>query len=430
MNNKLKAGFAKAVITPPVGAYLQGYFHPRCSEGIHDDLYAKAMVLADGNTEIALVSCDLLGVSGEIVSAARRLIEKSCGISQDNVMICATHIHSGPATAQLDYVPEEQVDRVWIEILERKIAGAAQMAKGNMRDARIGVGLGSEDSIIFNRRYRMRDGMVLTNPGRGNPEIVGPVGPVDPDVRVMKVEDLAGNLMGLFVNYANHVDVVGGLFISADYPGYMARAINKVYGNEVSVMFTNGAFGDVNHIDVKNHDQKAGYEEAERMGTILAGDVISVAEKISCSQDYPIKVRREIVALPMKQIAVPETAKGLMAEEEIKSKPSVVEAALARKHQIWSQCEEKIIAAELQAITLGNAVLTGIPGELFVELGMKLKQNSVFEHTFVISLANDYIGYIPTAKAFEEGSYESTFSPLAAGAGEMLIERALKLMAD
>jgi len=172
-------GTSQVDITPPLGGYLQGHFVPRQSIGIHDPLLATALVVSDGETEVAMVDCDLIAMDLGVANNARELIAADTGIPGDNVIVWATHTHAGPIMSAGARDPR---DDEYMEILARKIAGSVKMARERMVESEIHVAVGREEGIAFNRRYRMRDGSTATNPGVGNPDVVAVAGPIDPDV--------------------------------------------------------------------------------------------------------------------------------------------------------------------------------------------------------------------------------------------------------
>ncbi len=173
-----------------------------------------------------------------------------------------------------------EIDSTYIEILVKKIASSIAMAKKNLKEANVKVGKGEEQNLVFNRRYVMKDGSVKTNPGKLNPDIIRPAGPVDPDILVILLEDDIKNPIALLINYANHVDTIGGTGISADYPGILSRTLKRFLG-DIPVLFLTGAEGDINHINVMDSNPQAGYEEAKRIGITLAGEVLKILVKLS-----------------------------------------------------------------------------------------------------------------------------------------------------
>ncbi|MFB0522144.1 MAG: neutral/alkaline non-lysosomal ceramidase N-terminal domain-containing protein, partial [Candidatus Bathyarchaeia archaeon] len=144
----MKVGVASASITPPVGVPMAGYGARKgVSKGIHDDLYAKAIVFDEGDMKAALIRCDLIGLRRDAVKETRELIESEMGIDGDNIMITCTHTHSGPITDPI--YPDLDM---WMKVLIRKMRGTVATAYRNSKEAKVGVGSGSVDGIVINRR--------------------------------------------------------------------------------------------------------------------------------------------------------------------------------------------------------------------------------------------------------------------------------------
>jgi len=439
MQSRLLAGAYEIDITPPVGIDLAGYFNVRKADNILDNLYAKSTVLKVDDTEVAITSCDLCVIPRELVLRIRELASGWSGISKDNIMVSATHTHTGPVTAGL---LAGEVDSGYVDLLTRKVATSIFMAKKNLREAIIKVGRGKEDSIVFNRRYLMKDGTVVTNPGKLNPDIVKPAGPVDPELLTVLVESTEGDPIALMVNYANHIDTIGGTGISSDYPGVMDRILKRFLG-DIPVLFLNGAEGNINHIDVNDPTPQGGYGEAERIGKILAGAVIKVLSKMDSIRER-LKIKTSLLKIPLRKPSKEdiERAKRLLSEvAESKSKELTafdlakgsieIERVYAKEILLLSQLDRDLEELELQSISLGDLALVGIPGEPFVEIGLAIKEKSPFRYTGIVSLANGYSGYIPTEKAFDEGGYEARLarsSKLYKGAGEEIVKEVINLL--
>src|SRR5574340_1552562 len=182
----LRVGAARNVITPGLGARIAGYFEERLAQDIHDDLYAKAIVLESGGTSVAIVVCDLIGVQLETTDRAKELAQELTGIPAEHILITATHTHFGPDTHRganvmhgMDYVD-------W---LPGRIADSVRLAQNRLRPARVAHACGQCPEEVYNRRFRMKDGGVVTNPGRGNPDILAPAGPTDPEVGLLAFVD-------------------------------------------------------------------------------------------------------------------------------------------------------------------------------------------------------------------------------------------------
>ena len=252
---ELKVGAAAVKITPPNGTPMAGYYNVRLSTGVHDDLWAKAIVLDVDGSRAALVSLDLITTSRDMVTAARAEIEESTGIPADRVMIGATHAHTGPvilskSTRDGALGGASESARAYNETLPGKIARAVKDAAAKLEPARAQAGIGSEMRLAFNRRFHMKDGSVGWNPGKLNPNIVRPAGPIDPDVGVLYFDSVAKKPLATYVNFAMHLDTVGGLDISADFPYTLARILADAKHPDMLTLFALGCCGNINHVDV------------------------------------------------------------------------------------------------------------------------------------------------------------------------------------
>src|SRR5262249_26451435 len=147
-----------------------------------------------------------------------------------------------------------------------------RLAESNLTPARAWVNIGREEQLSFNRRFLLKDGTVVMNPGRGNPNIVRPVGPIDPDIAVVYFDSPQGQPLATYVNFALHVAVAGGSLFSSDFPHVIVDALAAVKGPDMLTIFTNGMSGNVNHVDVNDNVSSNGYPEVARIGTILAAD--------------------------------------------------------------------------------------------------------------------------------------------------------------
>lgn len=168
-----KAGAAQRDITPLLGTSLVGFFHERKARDVRDPLYAKALVLDDGENRLGFVLCDLIALEKEHISEVRRLVESDCEIPPENLMVACTHTHTGPASVGALGVDR---DEGYLEFLVPRIADVVRMAVNRLKEAEIGWEVGREERISFNRRYWIRDGTVRTNPGYNNPDIVRSAG--------------------------------------------------------------------------------------------------------------------------------------------------------------------------------------------------------------------------------------------------------------
>jgi hypothetical protein len=433
----LRAGAATVKITPPPGTPMAGYYHARGSQDVHDDLFARALVLERDGAKAAILSLDVITTTRAMTDEVRRLVQEDPGIPGECVLIGATHTHTGPVITgrgKRDAAiggkagPAEAYNAA----LPGKVAEAVRLAHAALAPAKACATAGREASIAFNRRFHMKDGSVGWNPGKLNPKIVRPAGPIDPEVQAVWFE--AGKTpVAVCVNYAVHLDNVGGQGISADLPYTLSKCLADVKGAGLVTLFQNGCCGDINHIDVTWGAPQKGHANAARMGIILAAEVLRTLPRAKPAGDGPIRGRREIVKLPLPKVddAMLERAKAVAArlKEGAKPKPRFMEQVEAFKALDVAARGGKPVEAEVQVVALGPDIAwVGLPGEVFVELGLSIKHASPFRHTLVVELANGSVGYIPTKCAYAEGNYEVVSARVGEGAGEMLVEAAQRML--
>jgi hypothetical protein len=431
----MRAGAAQTNITPLVGTSLAGYFHDRKMTDVRDELYAKAIVLDGGETRVALVVCDIIAVPADTVAEARRLAEVGCGMSADNILIAATHTHTAASPAGLLGTPRADE---YMEALPAKIADSIVRATARLQPAKWGVALGNETRLSFNRRFRMRDGSVQMNPGFNNPDAIEAMGPIDPDVPVLHVVNSeTGANIALLANFALHyVGGAPGDVASADYFGMFGREIAKWLGDDPVVALANGFCGDINNVDVTRRPTRTGpWEHAEHVARMLAMNVLSLVEEMEYSEDGKLRVARETMTIPLRPITDDMRAE---ARETLGDRSPHGPADGYSRDEVYAREmllldeEPDAVTTETQVIALDDVGFVSMPGEMFVEFAGDLTKDAPFSTLFKIELANDYIGYVPTRRAFDEGSYETWFarsSKLVPEAGEMLMDGARRLMA-
>ena len=414
----LKIGTGASVITPFLDQPMAGYFYPRSAEGLHDDLFAKALVIDDGRDQIVLVACDTVSIARSAVENARSQIQKRLGIPADHILISATHSHTGP-----EFTPE------YLMAVGQRIADAVVTAHGKKVAAGLFMATEEEPSLPHYRRYWMKDGSVVTNPGFQNPNVVKPAGVIDPHVPVLVGRSESGAPLMTWVNYAMHLDTVGGTWISADYAYYLGRMLTKLNGPDMMTVFTIGAAGNINHWDVNRPGPQRGFAEAQRLGEVLGSAVAKAYTHLE-----PVAPRTAALSttlrLPLRPVTAEEVANArkILAVPPPRDVDFTLERVNASRIARIADRKGEDIAAELQVLAIGPVALVGIPGELFVELGREIQDKSPFPNTIIVALANDDIGYIPTRAAFEQGGYEPTSSPLATGGGERIVARAIELL--
>jgi hypothetical protein len=438
----LQAGLAVVDITPPVPYRMCGYFNERLSTGVHDPLCAKALVLRQGDRQLAMVYCDLVGVSADISIRAREAAEKKTGIAKDSILIACTHTHTGPLfrCALRDYFheqsiakhgsdPYEKVD--YVAMICDGIAQAISRAQGALRPVSLSAGVANEPGLSFNRRFHLKDGSVVFNPGKLNPNIVRVAGPIDPEVGIVLVRDAADSRpLGSLTVFALHLDTLSGTLYSADFPYWLEQSLRENLGGSFVSLFGNGTCGDINHINFMSaHAQPGGGPETKRIGQSLAARVNGEIPKLKAVARPRLGVRTETVLAPLQKYSPEEIAWAKASMAKIGTdKLSFLDQVKAYKIMDL-QCKSDPLPIFVQAFRLSDDVaLVALPGEVFVELGLAIKKASPFAQTMVVELAHDCPDYVPTRKAFAEGSYETVNSRIQPGGGEMAVEAAIRLL--
>ena len=418
----IKSGAAVLDITPPLGTLMPGLFHERRAEVIHDPLHVRSFVLESDTTGVAVVVCDLIGVSRTHLDQSKEKIKDAIGLEPSQVLICCTHTHTGAQTGKDAYT----------EFVVERISDSVRLAWEGRQPAEVGWGRGTEERVVFNRRYRMKDGSARTNPGVGNPEVAEPLGPIDPEVGVLCLRQPNGGTIGLLGNYTLHY--VGGgdhqQAISADYFGLFGEFIQRMRGESFVAALSNGACGDINNIDVLGgaRPKNDRYQHTERVAALIAAHAFWAWNEMTFSGDVPLGAEMEEVMLKRREPLSDEEMARIRELEQQKKNLTMAERLLVwRASQQTTDLPEQV-PTWVQALRIGDLALVGVPGELFVGLGLEIKQRSPFSQTMVLELANDSLGYIPTRQAFEEGGYEATSCRFRPGVGEQIVDKAVALL--
>ncbi|MDQ6630976.1 MAG: hypothetical protein M3Y82_04360, partial [Verrucomicrobiota bacterium] len=332
------------------------------------------------------------------------------------------------AMAKFGNDPAEKI--YYPDFLADSLVKVIGQAAAQLQPAELETALARREGLSFNRRYHMKNGKVAFNPGVLNPNIVGPAGPVDPDVGILLIKKQKKFLGGLTV-FAVHLDCVGGTLYSADCAYYVEQTLRKSLGEKFISAYAAGTCGDLNNINVNTNELTKGYPVAEKIGTALGQTILQEIPKLTPIKQPSLKMRSETIIVPLQEPTPPqmEFARTNISKLTDSKTPffTKVEAVkyldLAEKGKTWP--------LEVQVFRLDSeTALVGLPCEIFVELGLAIKAASPFSKTIVMSICNDRPSYVPTKKAFTEGSYEVTNARVQPGVGETLVETAVKLLKE
>ena len=437
---QLQAGVAVADITPPVGYRMCGYFNERLSTGVLNPLHAKALVLRQGDTRAAMVFCDIIGLSADVSTRARQQVQQETGIPADNILLAGTHSHTGPLyfDALRDHLHQKAVAKYGKDPCEERdysaelVAGivkAIKEADAKVRPVQAQAGVTQQQGLSFNRRFHMKDGTVRFNPGVLNPDIVRVAGPIDPGVGMVFFRDAdSKDAFASLVNFALHLDTTGGTLYAADYPYFVEQSLREKLGKEFVLLFGTGTCGDINHIDVTTKDRL----KPEVIGVTLGRTVAAGVAQSKAIDKPSLAAKRAVVEVPMQRFTAAEIEQARKDMDKIgTSDLSFLDQVKAYKIMDVQTRGGSTIPLEVQAFRLSDEVaVVGLPGEVFVEIGLAIKKASPFPVTLVIELCQDDVAYVPTRKAFAEGSYETVNSRIAPGGGEVMTDMAIGLLKE
>ncbi len=419
----LRAGAAAVDITPKLFPLnMPGGFSANMAESAHDPLNARALVLDDGTTTLAMVVVDNLGAGPDVLDEAKAIAAQKTGIPVEKMLISSTHTHTG-APLNTRSEPAAAYRKLFVE----GVAEAIVQAHAALQPAAIGAGKHPLPDEVFNRRWYLKPGKmplnpfgrmdtVKMNPGTSPDVIDHPAGPTDPDITILSVEDPKQKQICLFANYSLHY--VGGSppgQISADYFGEFARLIpSRLRGNGKLIgIMSNGTSGDINNIPFGVTRPPREPFEQIRLVAGKAADAVWLAHRDigKHRSDLTLGMTQRAITLKYRRPTAQDVAeakavlavKGKEAEEKLprlaKNYAGSVINAAERK--------EETLTVIIQAIRIGDFAVCGIPFETFCETGLDLKKRSPFPLTMVIGLANGRHGYLPTPEQHKLGGYET-----------------------
>ena len=425
---------------------LCGYFNPRPNGGALDQLQLKAALFRSGTSVAGIISAELCILDKKTVDGFVAALKKAGFDFAERLLICTTHTHTGPYTGCCF---ENHTDPDFMRDLTEKMISAVRRAFADLAPAEL---LSTEtecSAFAFNRRYRMKSGGVLTNPGKCNPDIEGPEGKTDPLIPILAVKR-GGKYIALIVNISNHTDTVGGNLVSADWPGRMEREIRENLAEyDIPVLTLIAPQGNINHFDVSIEAGQTCYAEAVRIGKGYAAAVLAALYRLSpvevdritfasCEMEAPYITVSDAEYAEAAQIvetykdAVMDKDRDLTSEDIARKNPFVMKMFA----QNLLDCRDKAIREKrferLVAIGLGRkAGIVSMPGEPFCEIGRAIRENSDFPLTMVVALGLGSIGYVGLPDNYRHvHAYETAPSPKkpGRGVGTVLIETGSDLL--
>ncbi|OHB82475.1 MAG: hypothetical protein A2V98_20125 [Planctomycetes bacterium RBG_16_64_12] len=396
------AGTGVAEITPPleVGILMSsGRKAWEPFEGVRLPLHARAVVVEKDNRRIALVALDLIGLAGEAVGGMREFREQVVAAAghaarADELVLASTHTHSGPESIALSDLYHAESFKAWAGLLARRIGSALQSAAGSLQPCRLMVGRRPAPGLAVNRRIKTTRGIASVRGDLPPEAVIGPEGPVDEDLRVAAFLDRSGRPVAILVNFTVHPVLEMCIKqVSPDYPGEMSLELERRHPDTVAI-FLQGACGNINPPTIERSAANA-----RAYGHHLAGLVGETLDELSPVEGSQLALRWTTISLPARSVT--------------------------------GEPEAEPLATRIGAARIGSAAFVFLPGEPFVEIALAIREASPWAFTAVVGYADDYIGYIPTDRAFENGGYEigpGRWSRLASGSEAIVRDEALKLL--
>jgi neutral ceramidase len=423
----LRAGAATSNLTPDIGGDVIGGFHPFPSTHIHDDLHARCLVLDNGDTKLAIVVCDLLGLSQATCDEAARLVQKHCGLPRESFVVSGTHTHSamsamGTDRFKLPFPPLDDYQR----FVARRIADGVKRAMNNLAPARIGWTTAEAPEHVFNRRWFLKEGTmplnpfgkidkVKMNPGAGNANLIKPAGPTDPQIGLLSVQSRDGKPLAVLANYSLHyVGDVGAGHVSADYFAVFSESLKQLISDPQQdppfiAMMSNGTSGNINNVNFLQPGKRGEpYSKINAVGRSIAQTVQAALKGVTYHDWVPLGARFRDLECRTREVT-PEMrtwATERLATPRALNSKATLELIYAERALRLADYPPKI-PVPLQALRIGDCGITTSPFETFVETGLALKKASPFSVSFTIELAGGYYGYLPTPEQHELGGYET-----------------------
>ena len=447
---QFKVGYASVNINPPLGIGIEGYFVSRFAKGFLDDLMASALALELGDKRILMFSVDHLG----FMTAFPRFISaiaKAADLPEENIYLACTHTHTGPFVVPgfgFD-APSEPIHK-YADFLENRLQDLAVLALKDLQPARMGFITGyAPERVAYIRRYKMKDGSIWTCPPINDPNIDHPVGQLDQRVHVLRFDQENGQSIVLF-NYGLHVDCIGGELISADWPGWTRRTLEKALDG-VKCIFFPGAQGDVGSTNVHPtggdmNDTEISFDNemkspgmARFVGRALAGTILQVYDKVEYIDVDRIAILRKAVAVGANKADPADLPRAHLykelhdagRDEEIPftaMELTTVVAEAIRMCNLENGPDQFLLP--VTGLQIGDVALIGLPGEPFTEIGMQIKDTEGWKMIMPCCIVNGYMGYFPTMSAFDEGGYEARSSNYQNNVAQLLIDGGKDLLKE
>ena len=414
----IQAGFARVDVTPPLGTPLSGYFYARYADGVLDPIQLNALAFGNGTDTAIIIACDFIGMVMNKSTEMREAIAARTGVPAERVMLCCLHQHTSIRVGDKIGAKDTSSfdDSVYMNILKRKFADVAQMAVADMSEAEVGTAAQNvAEDIAFIRRYWLEDGSVATNPSSRGPQPVRRCDESDNTVRLIRFKR-EGKKDIAYVNFSTHPDVISGDKFSADWPGFVRRFVEA--DEDAFCLCVVGCQGDSNHCDYfKPRDamyKGPGYVHSEYMGRTVADTVKEIWDKTVPHTGDTVFGGIEVIYNKTNTEGEEKYAEQKAFYDDYEAgkferKPHITVLAYA-KRIIGLRTSPIYRPVPVTVLGLGDIAFVGFGGEPFTDYTHASHAAAPDKTVFCSCCTNGYEGYLPHARAFEEGGYEASSS--------------------
>ena len=446
----MQAGFFSTDITPPIGAMRAGNYSRMYIAGVTGAMKVRAAVFEQDGYRVGIAGVDCCTIDRSLIKKALDHVLELEKMQFAETIISASHTHTGASASS--FIDLEQAAKMdpkvvalteytplpsdwYVDWVARQLATALIMAARRVEPALIGTGIGEEGGFTFNRRLFLKDGRAYSHPGKMNPDIVRPAGPVDPSVGVIGAWRQDGTLLGCLINFSCHGTTYGSAGTHADWYHFVEETIKRVFGPETGVVVLNGPCGDVTQVNNQSTSVDYGVDVSRRLGGRVGAEAVKVLYGSPRHAFTKLAGLTKVVPIARRAPRPDSLPQAWKDVEAHRADPGHPDAVFGR---------ERLYAAELArvqpqkpviltAVQIGDAVLLSTPAEYFTSLSLRIKAESPFARTLVVELANDCVGYVPDKAAFDPrtgGGYETvltSYSNLIPDAGDIIADNLIAM---